>query len=591
MDYISSEHVFESFRCGAMNVISNREFLNKINVFPINDGDTGSNLALMMHTIIEISEKKKTVKETLESFANAALIGARGNSGIIFAQYLSGLSEELENIEVISAKQYASASKKAVKYAYEAIENPVEGTILTLMNTWGEALQKESKYKNDFAEIIKAASKIIEMALYKTKEQLNVLKKANVVDSGAQGFVFFIQGIFQYVVKKIKVNKKEIVDKKIKFTEFYDIHDKESEYRYCTEALIRAENQDRNLIKNDLRNFGDSLVVASNKNYIRIHIHTNRPDKIFDYLYQKGKVLEQKIEDMFMQRSVVGEKRNEIAILTDSIADISKDFLDSNQIHVINLNIILKNRNYLDKLTIDNERALDFTKNEYPSFSQPSNKQIEKVFSFLLDNYKEVIVVTVSKYLSGTYNAFKLYIDSNKLNSRVTLINSKQNSGAEGLIVKKCSELVDMGLTKNEIEEKINISIKNTKILVKIQTLENMIKSGRLSVKLGLFAKKIGLNPIVTLDENGRGKIEGIAFSSKGSERKIIKKIKKLSKRRRIESYNIVYVDNFLLARKFANKINKIVGFKEDYITQTSSIIAIGAGINTIAISYTLKED
>jgi dihydroxyacetone kinase-like predicted kinase len=162
---ITSNQIYNSIMHGAYSVIKNKEVLNKINVFPVRDGDTGSNLSSTMQTIIRESKDEGCVKKTLESIADAALFGARGNSGIIFAQYLNGLSESVTDDQKISVKAYARASSLAVSYACEAIEEPVEGTMITVMREWGDALASESLNKRSLVEIFRNAYSAIEEAL------------------------------------------------------------------------------------------------------------------------------------------------------------------------------------------------------------------------------------------------------------------------------------------------------------------------------------------------------------------------------------------------------------------------------------------
>ena len=200
MMLITNKQVYESFIRGAHHVIERKEVLNKINVFPVRDGDTGSNLSSMMRSIIEMAENKVSVKTTLESVADAALYGARGNSGIIFAQYFRGLSESIEGDEAISVNDFAAACRCAAKYAYDAIENPVEGTMITVMREWGNVLTAECKRHTSLTEIFRNALNQVEIALERTKEQMPILKKANVVDSGAKGFTYFIEGAIYYLM-------------------------------------------------------------------------------------------------------------------------------------------------------------------------------------------------------------------------------------------------------------------------------------------------------------------------------------------------------------------------------------------------------
>ncbi len=593
---ITSKELYDSLIHGAQNVIKNREILNKINVFPVRDGDTGSNLASMMRTIIQKSEHSNTVKKTLESIADAALYGARGNSGIIFAQYFRGLSETITDGEVISIFEYASASKVAAQYAYNALEQPVEGTMITIMREWGTALAEEVFNKKTLEEIFSDALKRIERALEKTKEQLPVLKKANVVDSGAKGFTFFMEGVLYFIANKEELNFTAKTEGILDVEESYEeiVHDHVEGCRYCTECFI--ENSDQiylDAIKNDLSGKGNSIVVAGNQRKARIHIHTNDPAEIFDYLRDKGVIVYQKVDDMYSQEVVVNNRKAEIALITDSIADLPQTMIDEYQIQVIHLDILCKEVSYLDKLTIHPARLLEISRHdkELPTSSQPSPKLIENMLDYLSTYYKSIIVMTVSKELSGTYHNFISSVKNfNKKDYKISVINTRQNSGAQGLLVKKCAQYIQEGLPHDVIVKRIEEEIAFSKILVQVRTLDNMIKSGRLSVKAGILAKKTGMKPIITLDSNGKGILDGIAFSLKASNRKLVNHIQRMIRTDGIDQYNIVHVNNEAGAKELAQIMTKVIGFEPVYITQTSSIVAVSAGEGAVAISYLRKK-
>lgn len=595
---LTSKLVYDSLINGAYHVIHNKEVLNKINVFPVQDGDTGSNLASMMRTIIQKSEHKNTVKKTLESVADAALYGARGNSGIIFAQYFRGLSESIEDGELISIYDYAKASKCATQYAYEAVEVPVEGTMITIMREWGSVLFDECLKKKSLEDIFSSAFVKIEIALSRTKEQLPVLKKANVVDSGAKGFTYFIEGTLYYLKNKENLNLKMLKDEKDNFEELtYEVfHNSMDINRYCTECLLEGDNINLEDIKIRLRSMGNSTVVAGNQKKCRIHIHTNEPTQVFDYLYDLGTVRYQKVDDMYRQEAVVNHRKYNIALVTDSIADIPQNLIDEYQIQMIHLDIMFQDVTYLDKLTIQPQRLLQMLRYEkvLPTSSQPSPKHIENLMDYLSTYYQSIIVMTVSKELSGTYSNFLNFVKNYKKNNKnkdfkISIINTRQNSGAQGLLVRKCAQYIDVGLSHDEIVRKMEDLIKSSKILVQVRTLDNMIKSGRLSVRAGNVAKKVGMKPIITLDNEGKGKLESVAFSIKESNKKLIKHMKKIVNANTLQEYNIVHVNNESGAIELAKTMTEIAGFEPVYITETSSIIAINAGEGAIAISYILK--
>ena len=527
---------------GAFRVIQNKEILNKINVFPVQDGDTGSNLSSMFRTILQKAERKTSVKQTLESVADAALYGARGNSGIIFAQYFRGLSETIEGEEQVSMNEYAKASISAAQYAFDAVEEPVEGTIITVMREWGNVLTEESSQKTSLIDIFRNAVSKIEIALEKTKEQLAVLKKANVVDSGAKGFTYFMEGVLYYLENGESVDLKNLkMDDEDEIDDFNVIqkidHDSSEGYRYCTECLLESEHIETEEIKAKLKEMGNSTVVAGSNKKCRIHIHTNEPAAVFDFLHDQGTVLYQKVDDMYKQEAIVNHRKYAIALVTDSIADLPQQFIDDNQIQVMHLDILYKDTIFLDKLTIQPGRLLELISHDkkLPTSSQPSPKYIENLMDYLATYYSSIIVMTVAKELSGTYNSF-LNFQKNYKNDKckISIINTKQNAGAQGLLVKKCAEYIKEGLEHEKIVERIESLIPFSKILVQVRSIDNMIKGGRLSVKAGNIAKRIGMKPIITLDKEGMGILDGIAFSIKGNNKKLQKHIKKVLDRKSV---------------------------------------------------------
>ncbi|MBN2558436.1 MAG: DegV family EDD domain-containing protein, partial [Clostridia bacterium] len=559
-----------------------------INVFPVADGDTGNNLSATMYSIINESRITSSVKGTLESIADASLGGARGNSGIIFAQYMSGVSAEVENDSMISLENFATAHKNSVRYAYEAINNPVEGTMLTVIREWAHSLFDFHKKARDFSDLLSHSYAVLEESLKKTTNQLRVLKKAGVVDSGAKGFVLFIKGFMDF----IKNEKTSAIE-----TEADISHDEnaplpihvETNFRYCVEAMLDGHGVDREKLKAALEHLGDSLIVAGNEHITRVHIHSNNPAEVFAAASEFSKISRQKVEDMIRQSDIVEHRKHDIALVTDSIADLPKEFLDEHQIHVVPLNIIIDDTEYLDKLTIDNLKVIDQVKNgkTFPTSSQPDSKTVEAVISYLASYYKSIIAITVASELSGTYNVFKGVAE--KLSGPgfpITVIDSKQNSGAEGLLVIECAKMIEEGLSHDEIVAGVRELSAKAKILVSVRNLETMIKGGRLGTKAGKFAEKLNMKPIITLDEKGKGTIGGIAFSHKGSKRLLIRRMKAVMKKGGIRIYSIVHVNNFEEAQIYAGMLEDITGIKPDNITEASSIIAISAGDGALALSY-----
>ncbi|WP_423189652.1 DegV family protein [Alkalibacterium sp. f15] len=586
MDTITHDELYISLINGAKEVMNNRLFLNKINVFPVADGDTGSNLFSTMHSIVYHSELKENTKTTLESIADSAIIGARGNSGLIFAQYFQGFSEGITAETVITKEDFVSASKNGMEYAYQAMENPVEGTILTTMTVFHDALSKELGRQGTFDTLLEAALKNVEIAVEHTTDQLKVLKRASVVDSGAKGFAYFIKGFLDGIHGHLITKDITEVEEIIPAIEHHDNDD--FHYRYCTEALIEKDSNVADL-KSLLSDIGDSIVQVKGKTKTRLHIHTNDPAEMFKRLSDHGRIIEQKVDDMVEQYDRIHNRKYKTVIMTDSIADLPKELIDDAQVHVIHMSLLVGDESYVDKLTVSNERLFELAKSKktHPTSSQPTVKSIENAYHYLLSYYENVLVFSVAKALSGTYNAFSKAAEKfNENKQAIHIIDTKQNSVAEGLIVWQAIENLKANKSVDEILSDAEKSIGKSKILVKINTLDNMIASGRLSVRAGGIAKKVGLKPIITLDENGEGGIFKIAFRPSRALKKILKHMKHIDETKGIKHYAVTYVDDPLLGREFADALKDTLNKEPEYITKSSAIIAVGAGVGAVAVAY-----
>ncbi|PKM89239.1 MAG: fatty acid-binding protein DegV, partial [Firmicutes bacterium HGW-Firmicutes-10] len=194
---IDGHRLYDFVASGAQNLIVNEHNLNRINVFPVADGDTGTNLALTMKNILGNAKKNASAKLTMDSIAKVALESAYGNSGMIFAQYLNGLAIEIGDKETITQEEFVLATQSAVKYAYEAVTSPKEGTILTVMKEWSNQLKDNisGEFEHVFESSLIGAKKVVEQTKYKLK----VLLDNDVVDAGAKGFYYFIEGISQFI--------------------------------------------------------------------------------------------------------------------------------------------------------------------------------------------------------------------------------------------------------------------------------------------------------------------------------------------------------------------------------------------------------
>ena len=586
--YLNGEKTYYGVLSGAKNVINSRKLLNKINVFPVPDGDTGTNLASMMNLIIQKVKPQSSSKATMTSIADAALEGARGNSGIIFAQFLAGLAQELDDDSKLSVASFANAVENSVPHVYQAVAKPVEGTMITVINDWAEELSALKSSTDDFKELFQASITEAKESLTKTTNQLEALKESGVVDAGAKGFVKFLEGIVDFLEGKGISHLKSFAEEEIAAVSSAAINHSTGDFRYCTEIFLSDITREIKAIKEQLSNYGDSIVVAGTKNNLRVHIHTNQPAEVVYELGQLGTIVRQKVDDMQNQTAVARNRKHDIALVTDSIADLPQEVIENHQIQVIPLNLSLAGDNYLDKLTITPDKFYSLLKeiDGQAASSQPTYKQVDNLFSFLTSHYDAIIAVTVASELSGTWNivnqAAKKYRTEN---TKIEVIDSKLNSGAEGLAVLETAEKIATGWELEEIVEYIKKLVERTEIYVSVDTVKYMVKGGRISRPKGWLAGLLNLKPIITLDDSGAGVSFDQAFTTRGLQKKIRQLVRKIYESEGIKRYAIVHAQAEEQAENYAQEIREILGQGPEYIMPISPVVGLNAGPGSIAIS------
>lgn len=583
--YLDGNRLYYAFLVGGDAVIKDQNYLNKINVFPIPDSDTGTNLASTMRSIAEGAKQDRSAGSTLRSIADAALSGARGNSGLIFAQFLYGLSEEAKNLKRIYPQHFAESVRIAVQKTYKAILSPVEGTMLTVMNDWADAVYSQRTTTKDFVELFVESLQTAQKSLAETPRKLAVLAKAGVVDAGAKGFVDFLEGITQF----IKKGTLKHLSKPEKIPEESDVHvhtDKESiSHRYCSEALLAGDSMSLNKIKEDLRSFGDSAIVAGFEKKARIHIHTDNPADLFYKLKDYGSILQIKADDMLRQYEASRERKAKIALVTDSAGDLPQQFIDEHQIHVIPFYISFGESLFLDRITItpDQFYTLLQTRKEHPKSSQPSRKFVQDLFAFLTSHYESLIVLNISNKLSGAYRLSREVSDA--LGGHpISVIDSRQLSVSQGLIVYRAALAIQEGKSHSQIIDLTDDWIQKTRILVDIQTLEYMVRGGRVSPLKGMLAKVLNLKPIISLDSEGKAVGYGKSFSRGQNMKKIVGMVKNMQKEGDIWNYAIVHAQNRDRADRYAELLSEGIGRAPLYIMDISPVVGVHNGIGAVGI-------
>ena len=589
MNELNGHQIYRVFRAGARRVLGVRKELDRINVFPVPDGDTGTNLAATLATAVQSSHPTDSAGKTMENIADAALAGARGNSGVIFAQFISGFYESLTDAATISMDRFVAAVENAYVRARSAISNPREGTILSMIGDWAAALRRELGRAKNFRELLGGTLPALRTSLEDTPNRLAELKAAGVVDAGASGFLAFVAGAHSYVDGKEEADESLDVSDLDPGGDAPDLHDlSELSHRYCTEALLVGNSLDPEIIRTEVSDLGDSLIVAGNKGKLRIHIHTDRPADLIERLSARGDVLQQKVDDMKEQFLTAHARKYPIAVVTDSACDLPQELIEEYQIHVVPLQIRVGDVEYLDRRTLSPERFYDLADGapSFPKTSQPAGTVLLRTYRFLAEHYESIVAVHLAGKLSGTYEASLRAAKqaAAETGKRIDVVDSRHLSGSLGLVVLRTARAVAEGWTQDRILSDLSTWSGKSDILVSVRTLRYMVRGGRVSPLQGLAAKVLNLKPIVSLEKDGSSKLYGKAFSVEANLKRILEMTEGKHKAGKLRNYAVVHAHDPAGAEALARRLERAIGFPPEYIMEISPVIALNAGRGALAV-------
>lgn len=304
-----------------------KEIVNALNVFPVPDGDTGTNMSMTFRSaVMEIKNYEgNSIGEVARLVARGALMGARGNSGVILSQILRGMAKGLEHKTEVDSKEFGAAIAEGANAAYKAVMKPTEGTILTVIRAAGDSASKsEAGDLGGLMEEVCAHSLVI---LNKTPEMLPVLKKAKVVDAGGKGLLVLLEGMKDVLLNNIEAVEIKEARAEAVPAEMMEQGEVEQEiaYGYCTEFFIKSEDADLELFKEKLEKIGDSIIVVGSDDIVKVHVHTNEPGYVLTEALKLGELNKIKIDNMREQhRSIINEQADEVVEETEEDSEKKK---------------------------------------------------------------------------------------------------------------------------------------------------------------------------------------------------------------------------------------------------------------------------
>lgn len=517
--YLNGPRFKRALIAGSKRVIARHDHLNKINVFPVSDSDTGTNISITLSSGLKAValQRSDELSKVLESFADGTLDSARGNSGTIFAQWFQGFNDACEGLEQLDTKQFIEVFIKAAAHAYIAVAEPVEGTILTVLNDTADYLGNLKTIPADFAELFDKLMFKANESLAETPKKLKILKKYGVVDAGAQALVDFFEGVSQFIhqgdLKNLDAEIAAIVENEIDEECLHSAAESIDDYtyRYCTECVIVGDNISQRELKENIAGMGDSLVVAGSKRKTKVHMHVNHPAELFSVCRQFGKIHNEKAEDMFHQIKDAHAKHSDVAIVTDSAVDLPQAILDSLNVHIIPIQIHVGDDAYIDRISITPDEFYKIIDEQgvLPKTAHPTHRDFKAKYQFLLSHYKSIISIHLSKAMSNTLGMANL-VKRDLGKSNLTVIDSQTVSAGQGLLVQYAAELANAGFAADEIIKRINIAAQKIQIYTMVGNLEYAVKSGRLPKIVKNIADWFKVRPMINIAPGKKAKICGI---------------------------------------------------------------------------------
>jgi len=519
VDCLEGLRLNHALQSGILRVLSRQELLNKINVFPVPDGDTGTNLALTTRAVLAVLRHRPDphAGRTLTRVADAALDGARGNSGAILAQFLLGLGDRVGHLPQLQPRDFAAGIEAGAAYARESLSEPREGTILTVLTDFARSVQQAHREGlDDFHALLRRGVATAQASLAQTKFQLEALRKADVVDAGALGFVELMDGMTDYLGSgstdaPVATQQAIVVDAANEVTAGVE---EDLAWRYCTECVVSGERVDRRHLREQLSAIGGSLVVAGLQHKVRVHIHANDPAEVFRVAAKFGEVTAQKADDMQRQQHAAHATRQRVAIVTDSAADLPDDEFDRLGIHMVPVRVHFGDRSYLDKVGISAEEfyAEIARGGEPPKTSQPPPGDFRRQFEFLGSHFAAVVSINLTSQVSGTCAAAETAAARTTTHGKVAVVDSLNASAGQGLLAMYAAECAAAGHDAESVIAATRAMIPRTRTFGLVGSLEYGVRGGRVPRWVQRVADALRLMPVLHNDRHGRVTGGGVLF-------------------------------------------------------------------------------
>lgn len=517
ISYCDGPRLRRTILAAADYVSAHRDELNRINVFPVADGDTGTNLAITLRHVADAVRPLETdsVSVVAEKAAEASVLGARGNSGMILSQFLLTFASNLGERIRVGMGEIADAIYRAGVSLGEALESPAEGTILTVAREVAVEARKRADRREDLYDWLRDLREAGQKALEKTRGALPALRKADVVDAGAMGFVNILEATVRYIEGR-PLGSGDGLPASASCGEegaAAEAGSEAGEGRYCTQIAVRGPGlPESDAVRAAVEDLGTSLIVLRASELVKVHVHADDPAEVERRLAELGTVESRRVEDTRESGAV-----REVAVVTDSSCDLSREWAREHGVEVVPLRLVVGDRSYRDVEEVGPDELLTLLEDEgtpVPTTSQPPPQDFLDAYREVLDRgSREVLAVYLSAALSGTHDAGLTAARMLDASTGWRVVDSRSGSLGLGMMVVRAVELLDEGRELEEVAEELERIRDRSNLFFTVENLEQLLRSGRVSWGRAWLGDLLDLRPLLTLDEEGHivpaGRVRG----------------------------------------------------------------------------------
>lgn len=581
---INGIYIYEMVLQGARALIKSEDYLNEINIYPVADKDTGTNLADTMRSVVSVSQPDESVAVTLGNIADAAMNGARGGSGNIIGHLLNGLYLNCENKNSVDKPFLIEMFVKAAKHVTLILSDSMKGTIGEVIEKWGEYLEKSDKL--NYKEVLMSSIAVAE----KIADDSAKCNDKNAIDAGAKGAAIFVKGLIDGIFsdKKCSIDDYHI----IKTDDFDKINHFSVAKRYCIDTLIIGRNLTEKTLRDEVEMMGENLIIKGFPEKMRVHIDSDEPWNVMEALQKHGLAASQKIHDLQREREVAS-KHLRIGILTDSSNDLPQELLDKYLIEVVPLTINIGEECYVDHIGITSKRFTErLLENKcVPTTAQPCFKAFYDRYMSMTKYCDAIIAVHLSDSLSGTQKNSRRAAQtvSRETGKRIVVVDGNSATCGLGLLLVRVAEEIEKGTDFDDVIAKTKAWSGENRIFISCLTTKYLLNSGRFGSVKGSLTSLIGLKPIIYFSPERKLTKLRIDFLKKTNRRHMLEYIRSFVEGKKIWNYSLAHVDNMEAMEAYTSFMRELTGREPLFISDPSPMLVGKVGPQASAIAIALE--